>query len=463
MKFEKTVLVHFVSKFIAVVIGFFGTVYFARTVGAGTLGTYFLILGVIMMLNKLGSIGVRTATTKYLSEDQDPSYVAAGFTVQLGIYILLSIGIVVLRRQINQYVGTEIAYTLLFLLFLRVSLSMLYGILDGEKKVHVSSVISSTETITRTGIQAAGVYFGYKLTALLFGYTASMLAAIVTALYFVSVRVVSPTFKQIRNLLNYVKYAWLGGARSVSFAWMDTLVLGLFVSNNLIGVYEIAWMASSLLAILGNAISRVLLPEISSKHAQDRDISGIMSKSVGYAGFLLIPGIVGGFILGKQFLLIYGAEFVAGYHILVILMLARLIYAYQQQYLTGLNAVNRPDLSFRTSGAFLIINIILNFSLISLIGWTGAAIATAVSAGVGFVISNRYISKLVNVQFPLSFIGKQCLAASVMGGCLIGATQISSESLPVLITLVGVGAAIYLGLLSVISDDFRTVLLDNFP
>ncbi|SFR90109.1 Membrane protein involved in the export of O-antigen and teichoic acid [Halomicrobium zhouii] len=463
MKLEQTTLVHFSSKFIAVFVGFLGTVYFAREVGAQILGTYFLILGLLTLMKKMGSIGVRTATTKYLSENQDPAYITSGFAVQLFIFAFLSVLVFLLEPFVNRYVGAEVALLLIFILFIRLTLSFLYGVLDGEQSVHVSSVLESTETILRTSIQAAGILVGFKLGALVFGYIGAVLVVIVLSAYFVSAGFRMPDKSHLSDITSYVKYSWLGGARSVSFAWMDTLVLGLFVANDVIGVYEIAWMASSVLAIFGTSVSRAVFPEISniSQQKGDQAVSKLTSKSIAYAGLLLIPGIIGFYLLGEPLLLIYGGEFVIGSTVLVILAIARLLYAYQQQFLTSLNAINRPDLAFRISAVFTIANVGLNFVLIYLIGWTGAAIATAFSSGLGLVLSASYLSRTISVNFPYQFILQQAIAAGLMGLGIIGAQSLIGTSILNSLLLVILGIIVYFSTLSAVSPDFRAAFMRN--
>lgn len=192
-------------------------------------------------------------------------------------------------------------------------------------------------------------------------------------------------------------------------------------------------------------------------------------NAVKYSGLFLIPGIVGAALLGDRLMLIYGPGFEAGTHILVILLFGLLIYTYAKQLLSMLDAIDRPDLAFRANGIFVISNLILNIVFVYSIGWTGAAIATALSTLTVLLCSLYYSRIFVSLRLPYNEISRQWVAAIVMGitvGVLrmIGEQHsVSDFNLLFVLLLVTFGAIIYFSILLMISSDFRTTVYKNIP
>ena len=170
----------------------------------------------------------------------------------------------------------------------------------------------------------------------------------------------------------------------------------------------------------------------------------------------------------KRLLRIYGPEFTQGATVFVLLIAASLLYGYQKQLLNVLNALDRPDLSFRINAVFIVTNIVLNIGLIATLGFVGAAIATAISAGVGLALSFGALRSIVTVSVPAGEIARQFLAALSMSavvyaGLLAFAAVGVTHNVAIVLTLVAVGAAVYFLILLTLSATFRATVRANSP
>jgi O-antigen/teichoic acid export membrane protein len=280
-----------------------------------------------------------------------------------------------------------------------------------------------------------------------------------------------PRLRHFRRILSFAKYAWLGGLRSKAFNWVDIALLGFFVSNALIGYYTAAWNIAQFLIIFGTAISRTLFPEMSESAVADDSeaISNLLNTALSYAGLIIIPGLVGGTLIGDRLLRIYGPDFTRAGLVLSVLILATLLQSYQKQFTTTLNALDRPDIAFRINLVFIISNVALNVLLIVAYGWVGAAVATTLSVGISLVIAYGYVDSILEFSIPLREVLKQWIAAGLMACLLIvliriDARYVSIESnlLFVLLTVPS-GAALYFCTLLGLSKRFRTTVRDNLP
>jgi O-antigen/teichoic acid export membrane protein len=162
-------------------------------------------------------------------------------------------------------------------------------------------------------------------------------------------------------------------------------------------------------------------------------------------------------------LTIYGPGFDTGYYILLVLTFARLLYGYMQQFLSTIDALDYPNLTFYINAAFVVVNLALNVVLTWRFGWYGAAAATTISAALGLFLGYYYTTGLVEVSIPVGEIAKQCIAAVIMASFVLGARKLVGDTLPVVVVLVGFGACIYFTTLLLLSHEFRTTVEDNLP
>jgi Na+-driven multidrug efflux pump len=104
-----------------------------------------------------------------------------------------------------------------------------------------------------------------------------------------------------------------------------------------------------------------------------------------------------------------------------------------------------------------------------MMGWTGAAIATAVSAGVGLLLSFRSLYNLLKFDLPIKEFTKQLLAATLMALVVAGARSVTETILPdipntvFVVAIVSLGASVYFLALLIISSRFRLIVKANSP
>jgi O-antigen/teichoic acid export membrane protein len=239
---------------------------------------------------------------------------------------------------------------------------------------------------------------------------------------------------------------------------MDTIVLAFFVGPGLIGVYEVAWTLSNVLALAGGSIQQTLFPELSdlSSQGEVEKIRHFVDEAIVYGGLFTVPGLFGALVLGEEVLAIYRPEFSTGATVLVILIGAQLATLYGNQFLTAVDAVDRPDVSFRVNGVFVVVNLVANVVLVATVGWVGAAIATAFSSLVTLVMSFRALSDLLGgLSVPTAELGKQLLASLVMFGAVALLKTVSPTGIPGTLALVTAGVSVYGVVLLALSSRVR--------
>ncbi|WP_252698657.1 flippase [Natronosalvus vescus] len=472
MRLGQTSLIYFIAKVVGSLLGFIATIYFARVLGAEVLGQYALAMAIITWASLAGKVGFSRAITKRVSEgEQEEEFVGAGIVVMCALLLITSLILFLFRGQVDAYVGAPATGFIILILVMILYKSIVNATLQGNHLVHVYAILSTGRQASRALAQILLVAIGMGLSGMLFGYAFGYLVTATIGLWILGLRPARPEKFHIVNLFDYAKYAWLGSFRGRAFNTIDITVLGLFVTQGLIGVYSVAWSLSKFLNIFSDAISSTLFPEMSkvSTEGDFRMVATLTEDALTYAGLILIPGFVGALVLGDLLMLIYGAEFVVGTEVLGILIAGLLIYSYNKQFLNTLNAIDRPDLAFRSNAVFIVANICLNVLLIWQFGWIGAAVATGLSAVFGLVFAFRYTKALVPVSIPLADILYQWVAALSMGLLIYGVRTgleghwLTQHNAVFVVILVALGASIYFGTLLVISTTFQKTVKNNLP
>jgi len=164
--------------------------------------------------------------------------------------------------------------------------------------------------------------------------------------------------------------------------YADIIVLGMFDTDEAVGVYRIAVQVAGLVSMGMMAVNMVIAPQFASLHAKG-DMSQLQRLASGSARVVLIASLGGSLAflgIGRQLLdIVFGPEFVAAFVPTLILMVGGLVNSATGStgYLLNMTGHEKDEAKVVTISATL--NLVLNFILIPSLGGIGAAIATAIS------------------------------------------------------------------------------------
>jgi len=472
MRIGQTSFVLFTSKVLSSAAGFVATIFFARLLGAEVLGSYYLFLSIVAWLSLAGSIGIGSAITKRVSEGSDRGeYKLAGGAIICSMGIAIIGGLLVFDDIVAAKFGIERIDLIVFLLAVGLLGSYVDAMLRGEHLVHVEAVLKVSRRVARTALQIGGVLVGFKLAALVGGYALGGLVLVVIGFYVVGGPYRLPDRHHFERLYEYARYAWIGQIEGKTFQQADIVILGLFTSSSLVGVYGITWNVANFLIIFSSSISGTLFPEFSKLSEKNRQeqVATLVEDSLTYAGLVTIPGLVGGLLLSDWILQMYGEEFVQGTKVLGLLILSVLFYGYQTQFANALGGIDLPKEAFKINAILIGTNLFLNVVLVYLYGIIGAAVASATSTLLGTIGGYFVTRRHISVSIPTEQIGRQILSALGMGVIvLLGEFLIGryGTALPLelsVVLLIGLGAISYVLLLGLISPVFRSLVSDNVP
>lgn len=399
---QRQSILSIISQMVVAVVGFFSTVYFAKVLGAGELGTYFLFLSYFSLISSTVDFGFGKAAIKRISEKNEINeYYSAYVTIR----ILLITALVVLLLVFRDYfftLNTSGIYTWLIIALLISILSetTLYSI-AGLGKVGILAVTLSIDNLSRIIVQVIGVYFGYSLFGMLGGFIAGLFVGALVRLKFLDLRLVKFKWIHIKNLANFSFWSFIIVGSIATFHSVDSILIGHYMQTSDVGIYRIGLQLSGVLYIITSSFCSALYPKVSrwGITGETNLIEKSLSYGITYSLFLIIPFVAGGILLGDVILLyLYSTEFVSGYSTLVILLFSQIANIFHSFFLSYLCALDNLKKSFTFMMISVIINIILNLILIPILGISGAAVATMINLSLNAFMAKRVLSQTIKIK-----------------------------------------------------------------
>jgi O-antigen/teichoic acid export membrane protein len=466
VRLGRTAVIHFITQVVVSLSGFLATYAIARFLGGASLGEYSKAVA-ILFIAMIPAAAIGEAVTKRMSEGTDARQYFGGGFVLMGIVLIGLLGLTWLARPyLNSYVGEPVASEFAMLLAAAAAFRLIKGVLNGDKQVARAGSVRAFERLIRTGLQVTVIILGFVVTGLIVGHAVSLLLGSLIGLALYRTLPKLPDRKHVDHLVEYAQYTWMGKTKGRVFGWTDTIVLGFFVSSTLIGIYEVAWSLSSLFILVSNSIKQTLFPEFSDL-GTDRNYERIqhyLNEGLVFTAVFAIPGFVGAAMIGPRVLAIYQEGFEKGATVLLLLILARTLSAFGEQFVSAINAIDRPDIAFRISILFIVGNITLNIGLVSLFDWTGAAVATFLAASGWAVLSYAALAKLIGrPSIPWIEIGYQVAAAAVMAGALIILLGVMPDNRLSTLVTVFAGGTVYTVALVTLSKRVREKVCSLVP
>lgn len=455
----------FISETIISVTAFIGITFFARELGPGSIGIFFLFQAVLNVLLSASDLGSGMAVEKRISEGSNPDDIlATGLLLRVGTLSLIVIGILLLRGPLNQYIGAAFALHLMVAVVFGALGELLISVLQGELRVGETAVLNLIRHTSWVSVGFVLFFFGFGTEGLIYGLLFGIITMSLWAAKRVSIPIGRPSRKYVQSIVDFAKYSFLGSVAWQIHNWMDILIIGWLLTQTDVGTYEVAWRVAGVAVILSRAIAVAVLPQVSAWQATDatQRIEDLLRDAITPSLGLIIPAMFGVIVLSREILgILFGSEYTTGWLILIILIAGKLpegIQAIVARYLQGLN---RPDLEARATVVATTLNLVLNIVLISQFGLIGAAIATTVSYTAGTVVRLRYLSWLITIRFPYREVGWCILASVIMAGTIFWLrTLITIDSFLSLSGIIVVGVGVYT-IAVLISNQLRTRVVNT--
>ncbi|WP_459191153.1 flippase [Halosimplex sp. J119] len=426
MDVDRTSAVVFFSKILNSIATFVGFAYFSRKLGPATLGIYFLYRTILEILSLPADLGLRSGIEKKLSETSDERYISSAILIKIVSLSVVCLCILTLSDYVVNHVSGDVSIvfgeeTVILLttgLIFQEFSGALFKIGRGQMEIVKVSMIQLSRKIILFISAFLLSSHGHGYDSLIFGYIISDIISIFLSVIIFDIGCKAPKKEHLQSIWDFSKYSFIGTANFQLFKWLDVLLIGLYLEAAKVSQYELAWRVSVVIMLFSQAISTTAFPkvsELSSDMSENRQkLSDLLPSLVIPSLYFVFPSISISLLFGSEILnLLFGSGYSEGAIALQILIFSKILHGIYTVFGNFLEAMNYPAESAKSATISSAANLLLNISLIPLLGITGAAIATSTSLAINLLFHMRYMSTHIDYEIPFRPIGEYLLLSSI--------------------------------------------------
>lgn len=449
-----------IAKFLLAIIGFVGTIVFARILGSTSFGGFYLLWSIVMIA-KLPVDGFAEASKKRFSESEQNrnKIVGASILVTICILAIIALGALIIRSQLADYTGLDDSYVLFILILSTISLfAPFQSMIAATGQVSLTIWIDFLRSLLTTPLQLGFVLLNYGAAGMAYGLSLATILTIPVTHYTLRTPPLFPDRATLRELWSYARHSIVSTVLGRTYSRFDILLLGLLLTPSAAAEYEVALKLTLPAVLFAQVTSEGLMARVSNLHNKGADVASSLSDSLSFTSIISLPLFFGGLVLAHPLIVtIYGSDYAAAAPLLIGLALYRVVRTQSLPLVQTVNGIDRPELNVRVSLVTLIINIILGVGLTLQFGAIGVVIATVVAESLRYILLVIVIKKHIPKTDLFPYTLFEQFVASVLMAVIVVVTHqyVSISSWIEMGALVGVGAVTYTVTVIAISDQLR--------
>ncbi|MBC7115162.1 MAG: flippase [Archaeoglobi archaeon] len=443
------------SVLIGNLAGIIITIYVARALKPELFGIYSLALSVAFLLLTFTDLGVNGTLIRYGAHAHSRGdrelfrgYLRTLSKIKLLLASSTSLLVFILSDPVSEVVfqKTSLSAPLkimsFFILFFSLS-SFANSIFNALNDFRANLIKSIVYELSRLLFIPLFIFMGLSVLGALFGYViAALLSLLVLSILLIrnhsSLIFGKASSVNLRRIMRFTGYLTIGSITWVVFAYVDSVMIGMFLPAEEVGYYRASYNIIS--AISGVvSIPSVLFPVF--VHLEGRDLRNAFSRTFRYASILAIPSAFGLITIGEPLIrFVYGAEYLPSVRVLNILSFLIITSALGFWGIL-FNAKEKPEYPVYCSFFGMLVNIVLNYFLILRMGIEGAALATVISNAFVWSLLAHFSSRMFETRIDFRELFKILLSSVIMALIL---SALNFSSLPGAAAKIIFGALIYL-------------------
>jgi len=312
-------------------------------------------------------------------------------------------------------------------------------------------------------LRVSGVVFVMVLSvssALLFSYYYSR-----KLLFFDSVNSTSLNYSDRKKVLSFMSFLVIGGLSGVFYSYVDTVMLGIFLDSEFVGLYRASYaLAFGIAGLL--ALHRIFLSVFSK--SSNESVSRNFNRILNYLLLIIIPASLGTMALSSPIIIsVFGDDYglsVMSLNILALVMIPAVI---NNLYTSVFSSKEKPKIFVKALLFSAVLNVVLNYLFITLLMnysslWavSAAAFATLISTIFYFFMLSLMLRKNLSIKTDYSLFIKPLFAGLIMFFLLrfLSNSMVVSSYLKLLL-LIPLGLVVY----SVVILFLGGINLDDLP
>lgn len=453
----------FTGKILQALLGFAGTIIFARALGRTDFGGFYFLLSMVFIADRpLRGFG-QAIEKRYSEAGAKKAEIVGGAMVLTAVaFAITGVAVFVLRDLLVRETNIEQAPLVFISLF--VALSIFFPVqkmLGAEGWISKQTWNDTLRSVLALPLQLVFVFAGFGAAGMGYGLAAATLLVVPVALYFLRVRPAVPSRSTIASLWSYARYSILAALVGKAYDRFDVLLLGALITTGAVGDYEVAYKLTIPATFLASVVGSGLTPKVSNRRSKGQDVSTDVTNAVSYASMLSIPLFFGALAIPKPIIVTaYGPEYAGAGVFLVGLALYQFVYSQTLIYQHALSGLDLPDIRMRVNALTLGLNVVVGVSLLYYVGPIGVVVATVLAESARYSMSMAAVnSRVKGLDVLPRTLFEQAFAGVVMFVVVeAGQRAITLQSWSQLGLLVGIGAVTYGVVLLAISPGLRLTL-----
>ena len=443
----------------------------SRWLGAGLYGLFAYGKTVAFTALLLTNLGSDKSIVRYLPQyEQDPErrrfLLALAWLTSVGGGLAVSGGLFLFAPTIAQLTLDEpesVAVLRLFavILFVDTAANLLYATFRALERIEYEVL---SKRLFKPVLRVAAVGLALLGGASVYGVVAAMVVASAVTLalagyLFVTRTEIRPqlrspaaTRETVRDYYNYSLPLTAKDAGTVMQGRVDVLMVGFFLSSTAVGVYNVSVLLAGVLYVPLLAANQLFAPVASRLYAEGsiEELEAVYRAVTRwiFTVSLLLAAVIAVFRI--ELLGLFGPEFTAGSVVLLLFVASQLCNAATGPSGDLLMMTDHQYVVMINEWVFGVANVVLNIVLIQLIGFVGAAVA---SAGVLAVRNLVKVGEVWHFEGLLPYgrsFYKPIAAAAVAVGVLLAIQFGAPSGLVGLAVGVPVGVGCYVGTLGLL-------------
>ena len=392
----------------------------AREYGAEVLGAFNLILSLLMMISIFSKIGLDVYVVRIIPSIVDHHEKVVTFIRK--IFTLLLIGSLISTilyfcciAWINEFLfkttkAKGYLNSLIFIILPYTFFNVIAEIFRGFQNIFLYAFfLNFLQKIVLLVLLSCIIFLGITINPIYLMYCSIVFvfAVSLTTLYeFLSSRgyklwaTISENSGYTEKIFRHTWPMLLAGAIHYLMTNLDQLMIGYYLGEFSVGIYAASVKISILLGFILTSINGYIAPKISQAY-ECNDFIGIKKiylNSIKIIAITVFPIVLPIILFPKFFLSLFGSEFVNYDLTLLIVNITFLVSALFGPVGYILNMTDNQLILMKILVCGILVNIILNLTLIPIMGINGAAIATLVSVLIWKIFAILFIKRRIFVK-----------------------------------------------------------------
>lgn len=391
-----------ILRILSMVLGLISNIFIVRKLTVEDFGIFSVALLVVNLITTFGFSWSSSSILYFGSKEKEKfgnlnkTFWSRNIIIFVSL-VIVTIGIILFREQINSYVGLNIWILLLLWLYVSVAENYLNQYYLAVKKQITSSMLSITAKIIYILLI---VIIPFDVITLILIYIVSHATVIFYVLGINRKDVGRFEFDKnwFKEVLNFSLWQLFGFSGLYLINFGDIAVVKHFLTIEDVGIYNAAYQLFNAAASFSFVISSYYASNISS-YFTSKDTKKIKQFFYRERFYILIISLAGhllAIMLSRPIItLLYGQEYIQSVTIFNLLMIGSLIKFTTVFYMLYYNTNGKHAIQQTINICIAIVNVLLSIVFVQIMGLIGPAVGTIVSLFLSFLFSFFYCEKRI--------------------------------------------------------------------